>query len=1025
MITIGGVGSAGGASSYYARDNYYTNSQGLGTSAWFGKGAEMLGLPSNGDIEFEAIDIDSELAERAEPEKPEAEQETAQFVSQDDATLHELDDGVDQPEIDASDEHETIEDHELEAVTGEKDEEPLAIGVTADELKSVLEGRIDADTRLGYEDKDGQWQHMPGKDIVFAPSKSVSVMALVGGDKRVTEAFQDSVKATLGYVEDHLASVQDKVKSDTADKGKTIQSYRTGNITAALFTHDTNRNQDPMLHVHAVVGNMTKDDRSDKWRALNFRAIFKNTYALNRILQADFGKRLEALGYSTSTDQHGNVEIDAVPNDVSREFSSRRVEIENHMEGREGSFGERRTATLATRAEKVELPRGELTSSWVARTLEKGFDPRDHVPAASGRPIESDNALAVKEAIEDKTHLKTTLSHAELVAGALESRHSDGDLKSIVAHIDAAHEAGDIIIHSDLKNDAVRTYTTREQVDAEKAIQQRLATAKSVRPFRQRSTRLSNAIRAPHDLDGRHVTLNESQAKAVEHILTSRKPIIGIQGLAGVGKTTALGVMAKTLQRPGLLGQLFGGEQKIIAMAPTINAAAEIGGKTNSEDRTVQSYLKAHEGILRGERPSDSSLKTYRGSLILHDESSMMSNAMMRDFLTVNAALGVRMSVMIGDTGQHGAVKAGPSFEMMQKNGMKTEVMGTIVRQQTEPLLDIANRLSDGDFHGAFHALGPDLAESPDFIRDGAIAHVDDIQAGRESAVIVLDNAVRKKANEAVRSVMQERGLLPERSITHETHAPTYLSPVKAADSRSYQDGDRIEFRQDVYNRDMKAGSVWTVVGRDHDNNAMQIKRDGKMESWQLKRLDEQPFDHWRPETLQLSVKDEVRFKVQDKAQKIAREDKAKILDINDKTMTVELEDGRKLTIDREDRLAKLLVHAYATTSYAAQGMSIAHPKGVISPYSGAANQQGMYVTGTRAIKSLKIFTSSAKALLSRVEANSGKDRIATEAIELSEKSVAPASESKSFNDSIRDMVREDVADRQRAIEAPSRGASR
>ena len=1017
MVTIGSVGSAGGASSYYAKDNYYTNAQGLGTSAWFGKGAELLGLPLQADIQIDLDDFDAEPSEQAETNEKDVDHDSGHIEGREDDFGEEpVEDRV-EGDRDGPVETEAVSEHEIDEPGEGKEEEPLAIGVTADELKSVLEGKVDVDTRLGYEDKDGNWQHMPGKDIVFAPSKSVSVMALVGGDTRLTEAFQDSVKTTLGYVEDHLASVHDYRKGESS-------SYRTSNITAALFTHDTSRNQDPLLHVHAVIGNITKDDRTDKWRSLNFRAIYKNTYALNRILQADFGKRIEALGYSVTTDQHGNVEIESVPKDVSRAFSSRRVEIEAHMEGRDGSFGERRTATLATRNEKVELPRDKLTSSWIERSLDKGFDPRAHIPDAAKSTPMSDNALAVSDAIEDSAYLKTTLSHAELVAGALESRHSDGNMASVIAHIDEANQSGRLVIHSDLKNDAVRTFTTQSQINAEREIQARLKSAPKIRPLKKNTSRLSQQVRAPQQMDGRTVSLNESQAKAVEFILTSKKPIIGIQGLAGVGKTTALGVMAKALEKPGLLGLRFGAETKIIAMAPTINAAAEIGEKTNAKDRTVQSYLKAHKGVLNGERPSASSLKTYRASVILHDETSMMSNEMMRDFLKVNEALGVRMSVMIGDTGQHGAVKAGPSFEMMQKNGMKTQVMDQIVRQQSEPLLDIANRLADGDFHGAFKAMGPDLAESPDFIRDGATAHVDDIQAGKDSAIIVLDNAVRKKANEAVRAVMKERGLLPEKSVAHETHAPTYLSPVKAGDSRSYRDGDKIEFRQDIYNREMIDGSVWTVVGRDRESNALKLERDGKIETWQLKKMEDQPFDHWRPETLQLSVKDEIRFKTHDKEQDIAREDKAKIVDINKKTMTVKLKDGRRLTIDREDSLAKQLVHAYATTSYAAQGMSIAHPKGIVSPYSGAANQQGMYVTGTRAIQSLKIFTSSAKKLLSRVETNTGKDQIATEAIGLNGHGLSAGSESAHFNKNIRDMVKQDVAERERTIETPSRGVS-
>ena len=44
MITLASVGSASSAAEYYSADNYYTADQTQDASAWFGKGAEVLGL---------------------------------------------------------------------------------------------------------------------------------------------------------------------------------------------------------------------------------------------------------------------------------------------------------------------------------------------------------------------------------------------------------------------------------------------------------------------------------------------------------------------------------------------------------------------------------------------------------------------------------------------------------------------------------------------------------------------------------------------------------------------------------------------------------------------------------------------------------------------------------------------------------------------------------------------------------------------------------------------------------------------
>ena len=44
MITLASVGSASSAAEYYSADNYYTADQTQDASAWFGRGAEALGL---------------------------------------------------------------------------------------------------------------------------------------------------------------------------------------------------------------------------------------------------------------------------------------------------------------------------------------------------------------------------------------------------------------------------------------------------------------------------------------------------------------------------------------------------------------------------------------------------------------------------------------------------------------------------------------------------------------------------------------------------------------------------------------------------------------------------------------------------------------------------------------------------------------------------------------------------------------------------------------------------------------------
>ncbi|MBS0474628.1 MAG: relaxase domain-containing protein [Proteobacteria bacterium] len=44
MLSVANVRSAGGAASYFAKDNYYANADAYRLGQWVGKGAERLGL---------------------------------------------------------------------------------------------------------------------------------------------------------------------------------------------------------------------------------------------------------------------------------------------------------------------------------------------------------------------------------------------------------------------------------------------------------------------------------------------------------------------------------------------------------------------------------------------------------------------------------------------------------------------------------------------------------------------------------------------------------------------------------------------------------------------------------------------------------------------------------------------------------------------------------------------------------------------------------------------------------------------
>lgn len=107
--------------------------------------------------------------------------------------------------------------------------------------------------------QDGSNKHRPGYDLTFSAPKSVSVMAMLGGDKRLIDAHNQAVDFAVRQVE-ALAST--RVMTDGQS-----ETVLTGNLVMALFNHDTSRDQEPQLHTHAVVANVTQ--HNGEWKTLS------------------------------------------------------------------------------------------------------------------------------------------------------------------------------------------------------------------------------------------------------------------------------------------------------------------------------------------------------------------------------------------------------------------------------------------------------------------------------------------------------------------------------------------------------------------------------------------------------------------------------------------------------------------------------------------------------------------------------------------------------------------------------------
>ena len=269
------------------------------------------------------------------------------------------------------------EHRDASAWTGKGAEELGLKGpVDADTFRAVLEGRVPdgSDTKLGRRGKDGSIEHRPGRDLTFSAPKSVSIAALVGGDRRIVEAHDRAVAATLAWVEKNAAETRMK-DPDTGKMGR-VGGQK---IVAATFRHDTSRNLDPQLHTHAVLANMVQGE-DGKWRSMANESLYANQKLIGMLYRNELAAGLGRLGYGIEkTHADGRFEIAGVSREAIEAFSSRRAEIEAAMEERGlGASGDNpriaERAALMTRAKKRDIDRNELGGVWQRQAADLGLD---------------------------------------------------------------------------------------------------------------------------------------------------------------------------------------------------------------------------------------------------------------------------------------------------------------------------------------------------------------------------------------------------------------------------------------------------------------------------------------------------------------------------------------------------------------------------------------------------------------------------------------------------------------------------
>ena len=793
-----------------------------------------------------------------------------------------------------------------------------------------------------YEGKFGKEvtsaEHRAGWDATFSAPKSVSLTALVGGDDRVREAHRDSVRAALSELERYTQ----------ARIGNVHAPETTGKFVAATFEHDTARPvagyAAPQLHTHAVIFNVTERDNGQP-RALQPHEIFVSQRYVTAVYRSELALRLEKLGYEVERGKHGQPEIRGYTKEYLEASSPRREQIKDHL--REQGIDGAAAAQIAahhTRDSKELLSPDEVLRRHRELAAQYGHQ-ADRVVAQARehgqyqiREPEMQAQRAVTWARDHVFERSAVQDRRVILEAALARGMGDTTYASVRQDFERRIKAGEFreVPHSG----AGRQFTTTAMVHMEREIVSRMQEGNR----RDYGDPMLVSPQVRIRTEERHSELSASQRQAVDDILISREKIVGLDGIAGAGKTTALAVVREGAEADGY---------RVEGFAPTSRAAQKLA-EAGMETSTLQKHLA------RGQQPDTGGKRLY-----ILDESSLASTRQVYEFVN-RLHLNDRV-LLVGDRRQHEAVEAGRPFAQLQDAGMKTVRLDEILRQKDPELKQVVEQLARGEVREAIQNLDRQgrVHEIPG--RDDRIAAIAREYAKSPGTTLVVspDNGSRMEINERIHAELQGRGIVSGEEHRIRTFVPRQgLTGADRTWAERYEVGDVLRYSRASKETGIGKGEYAQVKSIDAPANRLTVElQDGTERTYDPRR--QQGVSVFREELRNFSEGDRVQFTAPANDLKVANRELGTIGSIDgDGRLNLKLDNGRAIELDPNRHMH--LDYGYAVTSHSSQGQTADRVLINVDTDLGAKdllNSRMAYVAVSRGAHDAQIFTNNAAAL--------------------------------------------------------------
>jgi conjugative relaxase-like TrwC/TraI family protein len=783
-------------------------------------------------------------------------------------------------------------------------------------------------------------EHRAGWDATFSAPKSVSLTALVGGDDRVRVAHRESVRAALSELERYTQARIGNIRAPET----------TGKFAAATFEHDTARPVEgyaaPQLHTHAVIFNVTERD-SGQTRALQPQELFASQSYATNVYRSELAVRLKDLGYTIERGEFGQPEIKGYTKEYLEANSLRREQVKDHLRasGLDGPAAAQIAAHRTRDSKQLQSPE-EVLRQHRELAAQHGHQADKVVAEArqqGQRHAHSPDKAAQVSVTYARDHLferSAVESERSIMTAALSRSMGEANFAQVRQEFNRRVQTGEFRAVEYGPKHKDQQYTTAAMLRMERETIGQMQEGNR----RGYSDPMLVEGRVRIETEDRHPELNAGQRRAVDEIFLSREKIVGLDGVAGAGKTTTLAVVREGAEQAGYTVEGF---------APTSRAAQKLG-EAGIETKTLQAHLA------QGQRADTGEHRLY-----VMDESSLASTKQMHEF--VSRLHPNDRVLLVGDTRQHESVEAGRIFAQLQDAGMKTVKLEEIVRQRDPELKQTVEQLARGQVGEAIAGLERQgrIHEVPGHEDRIAAIAKEYAKSPDNTLVVSPDNRSRAEINQAIHAELQAKGV-----VGREEHRAQVLVPrqdLTGADriwAARYNPGDVLRYSRSSQETGIAKGEYARVTRVDAPNNRLTVERkSGEEVSYDPRR--QQGVSVYREQERAFSVGDRVQLTAPLPDLKLANRELGTVEGIGqDGRMSLKMDGGREVEFD----LVKNphLDHGYAVTSHSSQGQTADRVLIHADTELGAKdllNNRMAYVAVSRGAYDAQIFTNDREKL--------------------------------------------------------------